>query len=97
MPDPNEPLDNAALVGLRRIRQLLEALNHHPLLVAHQSLRQTLFFAILKGLATGFGTVLGATLLVSWFLYLLSHVEFVPIIGDWVRMIIQQVQVGKPG
>ena len=96
MPDTHKQ-ESVLLQELRYIRAELQQLNKHRLLVVNNSLKRALFFAMLKGIATGFGTVLGATLIVSWFVYLLSHIEFIPIIGDWVRIILEEVQGGKPG
>ena len=89
------PPEQALLAELRQIRAELEQLNRHRLLVANNSYKKALLFSIMKGVATGFGTVLGATLIVSWFLYLLSQMEFIPVIGDWVRLILHEVQAGK--
>ncbi|MEK7097931.1 MAG: DUF5665 domain-containing protein [Patescibacteria group bacterium] len=51
-----------------------------------------MWYSFLKGLMVGFGSVLGATVMVGVFIYLLSQVEFVPIIGDWVTQILDQVK-----
>lgn len=97
MTGPPPSWEKEFLIELRQIRKILAQLNRHPFLVAHHSLKKAFFLSVMKGIATGFGTVLGATLVVSWFLYLLSHIEVIPIVGDWVRLIIQEVQVGHPG
>ena len=54
-----------------------------------------LLLQLSKGMAFGLGSVLGASVIVSLTVYLLSHVEFIPIIGEWVKNIIQEIQ--KPG
>ena len=54
-----------------------------------------MWFSLLKGLMIGFGSVLGATVVVAVFVYLLAQIEFVPILGEWVSQIIEQVGVGQ--
>ena len=51
-----------------------------------------MWFSFLKGLMVGFGSVLGATVIVAIFIYLLAQVEFIPVIGDWVQQILEQVK-----
>jgi hypothetical protein len=46
----------------------------------------------LKGLASGLGFVIGTTLLVSLLTFALSQIEFVPIIGDFVSRVIDQIK-----
>ena len=40
----------------------------------------------------GLGTVVGATLLLSVLIWTLSQIEFIPIIGEWARQVIDIVQ-----
>ena len=54
-----------------------------------------IWFSFLKGLMIGFGTVLGASVLVGLFVYLLSKISFVPVLGDFIQDIMQQIQVEK--
>lgn len=46
----------------------------------------------LRGLAFGLGSVIGATILVSITIYLLSQIDFIPIIGDYAQQIIEVIQ-----
>lgn len=55
-----------------------------------------MFFSFLKGLMVGFGSVLGASVLVALFVYVLAQISLVPILGDFVEDIISQVQVAQP-
>ena len=51
-----------------------------------------LWYSFLKGLMLGFGSVLGASVLVGLFIYLLTQIRLVPILGDFVQDIINQIQ-----
>jgi hypothetical protein len=42
-------------------------------------------------MAVGLGTVIGATVLLSIILWLLSQVELIPIIGDWAAEITRAI------
>jgi len=48
--------------------------------------------SMLKGIMVGFGSVLGATVFLSIFIYLLARISFVPIVGDFVEAVIGEVK-----
>ncbi len=54
-------------------------------------------FSFLKGLMVGFGSVLGASVLVGLFVYLLAQVSLVPYVGDFVQEVVSQIQLEKVG
>ena len=58
----------------------------------YSSYWRLLFISLLRGLASGLGWVLGATILVSLFTYALSQIEFIPILGDWVSRLIKEIE-----
>jgi len=49
--------------------------------------------SLLKGVMVGFGSVLGATVLVALVVYILSQISLVPVVGDFVKDIIQEIQM----
>lgn len=51
-----------------------------------------LWFSFLKGVMVGLGTVFAATVLLSLIIFILSKIEFVPIVGDFVEKIISQIE-----
>lgn len=90
------PADETAIVTeVRSLRRELERLNGHRFVRIHQSPVRLVLFQFFRGLAFGLGTVVGATILVSVLVYLLSQVEIVPILGDWATAIIQQIETGR--
>lgn len=54
-----------------------------------------MWFSFLKGLMVGFGSVLGASLLVGIFIYILAQISFVPIIGEFVEEVITTVTTSE--
>jgi uncharacterized membrane protein len=49
-------------------------------------------YSLLKGIMIGFGSVLGATLFISLFIYLLAQISFVPVVGDFVKSVINEIE-----
>ncbi|MBF0286295.1 MAG: hypothetical protein HQM14_00640 [SAR324 cluster bacterium] len=81
------------LSEMDQIKQELKVLNSHKLLTMYDSKLQLYTFLFLRGVLIGFGTVVGATIVVSIFIYLLSQIAFIPIIGEWVKAIIAEIQI----
>ena len=52
-----------------------------------------MWFSFLKGLMVGFGSVLGASVLVAVFIYLIAQISFVPILGDFVDDLFQELNI----
>ena len=50
-------------------------------------------FSLLKGLMIGFGSVLGASVLVAIFVFILSQIRLVPYLGEFIQDIIDEVQM----
>jgi len=50
-----------------------------------------MWFSFLKGLMIGFGSVLGASMLVGIFIYTIRQIQVVPILGEFVTSIIDEV------
>ncbi len=51
-----------------------------------------MWFSFLKGLMVGFGSVLGATVLVALFLYILAKLSVLPGVGEYVNTFIKEIQ-----
>ena len=67
-------------------------INNHNLVKAYNSIPKLLWFHLLKGIAFGLGSVLGATVVLSMLVYILSQMEFIPIIGEWITAILEVVK-----
>ncbi len=89
--DSNDQL-NKVLLSMERIEMALEHVNSHKLMEIYNSIPKLLFYQFLKGVVFGLGSVLGATIVVSILVYLLSQIEFIPIIGEWVKHISEEIQ-----
>lgn len=53
---------------------------------------RTILWQLIRGLAFGLGSVLGASILVSLVVWWLSQFEFIPVIGEWVGQIAKEIE-----
>ena len=74
------------------LEKILEKLLKHNLFRMNNSLTKIFLISLVRGLASGLGWIIGATILVSVLTYMLSQIEFIPILGDWVSSIIEQIE-----
>ena len=90
---PDQPEEDPDLTqDIRALKAEVQRLNEHRYIRVMNSTPRLLWMSFLRGLATGLGTVVGATLLVSVMLYFLSQIELIPIIGDWAKQIAAEIQ-----
>lgn len=78
---------------VRALRAEVARMNNHRFIRLHDSLFKLGLFQLYRGLAFGLGSVLGATILVSWVIYMLGSIDFIPVLGDWASQIIDEIQV----
>ncbi len=50
-----------------------------------------MWYSFLKGIMIGFGSALGATVILAVFLYLVGQISFVPLIGGFVEEVISEI------
>ena len=77
---------------IKKLREAIKSLNNNNIFKIYDSTKKILFISFLKGLATGLGWIIGATILVSLLTYILSQIEFIPILGDIVSQLIQEIE-----
>ena len=88
----NSDLPQHAISEIVKIKEELERLNSHKLITAYDSIVKLLFFQFMKGAAFGLGTLFGASIIISALIFLLSQIEFIPIIGDWIKEILVELK-----
>lgn len=77
---------------IKLLRQEVERLNDHRFFKIHDKFWTMLWHSLARGLMMGLGTVVGATVLLSILVWTLSQIQFLPIVGEWAREIIEIVQ-----
>lgn len=87
-PNPNAEL----VVELQALRREISHLNGHDFVKHLNSPWRQMMHNFLRGLVFGLGSVLGGTVVVAFVLYLLAHVDFIPIVGEWAARITDIIQ-----
>jgi hypothetical protein len=82
-PDVDKIPEGGLDAEVRALRQELAHLRKHQMVMLYQSVPRVLLFRFATGMAVGLGTVIGATVLLSVIIWVLSQIEFIPIIGEW--------------
>ena len=77
---------------IENLNNTIEALGKQKFFQIYNSLWKMIVVYLLKGLASGLGWVIGATILVSILTYMLSQIEFIPILGDIVSRVIEEIE-----
>ena len=78
--------------SLDKLNKSIKELNEHYFFKMHSSFWKVLSISLIRGLLSGLGWVLGATILVSLLTYTLSQIEFIPILGEWVSQLINEIE-----
>ena len=77
---------------IKKLNETIKSLNNNNIFKIYNSTKKILFISFLKGLASGLGWIIGATILVSLLTYILSQIEFIPILGDMVSQLIEEIE-----
>lgn len=77
---------------IENLNNTIEALRKQKFFQMYNSLWKMILVYLLKGLASGLGWVIGATILVSILTYMLSQIEFIPILGDIISRVIEEIE-----
>ncbi|THD73987.1 hypothetical protein E7681_10290 [Thalassobius vesicularis] len=91
------PPQDDTLAALHQLTKELKVLNSHRFITVQNSVIRGVVFQFVRGLAFGLGSVLGATLLVSIITWWLSHLDFLPIIGDWLVQLANEFERAASG
>ncbi len=78
--------------NIKNLERSLNKILKHNFFKIYSSFWKLLLISLLRGLASGLGWVLGATILVSLLTYTLSQIEFIPILGDLVSRLIAEIE-----
>jgi hypothetical protein len=88
--DPDIP--ESMIEEIAALRREIATLNSHRLVRIWDRPFRLLVYRFISGLATGLGTVIGATLLVSLLVYWLQGINWVPVLGDWASQIADRIE-----
>lgn len=89
--------DRSALLDeLRAVRAEVERLNDQKLFENARNFKRVMLMGLLRGLSFGLGSVLGASILISALVWLLSSIDFIPVLGDWAQQLIDEIDPDLP-
>ena len=77
---------------IKKLSDAIKSLNNNNIFKIYNSTKKILFISFLKGLSSGLGWIIGATILVSILTFALSQIQFIPILGEWVSKLITEIQ-----
>ena len=77
---------------VKKLSEAIKSLNNNNIFKIYNSTKKILFVSFLKGLASGLGWIIGATILVSILTFALSQIQFIPILGEWVSKLITEIR-----
>ena len=77
---------------IKKLSEVIKNLNNNNIFKIYNSTKKILFVSFLKGLASGLGWIIGATILVSILTFALSQIQFIPILGEWVSKLITEIR-----
>ena len=77
---------------VKELKDAIKSFNSHNFFKIYSTFKTILLVSFLKGLVSGLGWILGATILVSLLTYILSQIEFIPILGDLVSQLITEIE-----
>ena len=78
--------------SIKRLEKAITDLREHNFFRMYDSLSKLVLFSLIRGLASGLGWVIGATILVYFLTIILSQIEFIPILGEWASRLIEQIE-----
>lgn len=93
MQDKAEP-DETLVEEVRAVRDEVRRLNEKRFFRIESSLWRVASWSLVRGLAFGLGSVLGATILLSVLVTMLSSIDFIPVLGDLAQQLIEEIQSG---
>lgn len=73
---------------IRELRKSIDTLNNQRFMRMHATWWRFIFTSFIRGLFVGLGSVIGATVLLYFFIQFLSNIDFIPIVGEWAREIV---------
>lgn len=77
--------DQELVKELGSLREEVHRLNGHSIFRFRRVVAEALLMQFLKGAFLALGSLFGASLILSILVYVLSRIELVPILGQWIR------------
>jgi hypothetical protein len=89
-------IDDELVDEVRALRREVRRLNEQRYFRIESSFWQVALWSLVRGLAFGLGSVLGASILLSLVISFLASVDFIPVLGYWAQQLIDEIQRSPP-
>jgi len=88
-------IEKELLRDLKLLTKEVKALKNLEFVQVLKKPGRLMWLSLLKGMMTGLGSVLGATVLVAILLYIIAQISFVPIIGDFIKDLMSEIGISQ--
>lgn len=88
----NNEIGKLLLEELQKVHAELVVQNAHNVFGWHRLMSRSLLMQFLKGTAFGLGGIVGVGIVISALAYFLTKIDFIPIIGDWAKLIANEIK-----
>ncbi len=76
---------------IERIATIIERVEKLEPFTSLRNRKQFYFFSFVHGVLVGFGSVLGATVLIAMLIFILKQIQFAPLVGSFVQDILTYI------
>ncbi len=98
IPEPRQEHELEARIDA--LHTELTKISGHHFLQSQATWPRMIGYTVVRGMAFGFGSLIGATVIVyiavSILTQMVSHIDFIPVLGDWVTKILEIVETKGP-
>lgn len=91
-PDAHTNAETRLANEIERIATIIERIEKLEPFTSLRNRKQFYFFSFVHGVLVGFGSVLGATVLIAFFIFILKQIQFAPLIGNFVQDILTYIR-----
>ena len=92
---PDSTLREREIAALEALTAEVRRFNEHRFVRIHNSPGRLILFQLMRGAALGLGTLMGATVLVSLLAWWASQFSFIPVLGEWLTQIVNEMEQGR--
>ena len=90
-----EKEEKTLVESITTLTELIRQIRSEKYLQMVDNRKKFLFYNFIAGLARGVGWALGATVVLGFVVWILSHLINVPLLGDWIGSIIDYIQEAR--
>lgn len=90
-----EEKEKSLTEAINDLTKLVDGLRLKKYLHIVDNPKKFLFYNFISGIASGLGTALGATIIFGLLIWILSKLQLVPIVGNWIVTVLDYIQKAR--